>query len=228
MRVTEIPADASGDVELWAKWKEQKPAPVFTDVDYSDSSWYGDAVTYVASKGLITGYSDGTTLFGVGDVLTRSQLATILWRNACPDEAASYDPGPPWTPRASRAPADGQYYTAAANWAVKNGVISGYVREDGSKDFAANDDVSFEQLVTILPACARPDDELAAAGSDLPAFADGDLARPAGPAPPSLGLQARASSRATTSRRASTSGPARTSPASAWPWCSCAPSRWGF
>ena len=71
VRMTEIPADASGDVELWAKWKEQKPAPVFTDVDYSDTSWYGDAVSYVASKGLITGYS-GTALFGVGDVLTRA------------------------------------------------------------------------------------------------------------------------------------------------------------
>lgn len=34
-------------------------------------------------------------------------------------------------------------------------------------------------------------------------------------------------SRATTSRRASTSGPAIPSPASAWPWFSCAPSRWG-
>ena len=86
VRVTEILADASGDVELWAKWKEQKPAPVFTDVDYS--SWYGDAVSYVASRGLITGYTDGDKagLFGVGDVLTRAQLATILWRNACPDE----------------------------------------------------------------------------------------------------------------------------------------------
>ena len=175
VRVTEIPADASGDVELWAKWKEQKPAPVFTDVDYSDTSWYGDAVSYVASKGLITGYS-GTTLFGVGDVLTRAQLATILWRNACPDEYASYDPEAAVDTTGIDGSADGMYYTAAANWAVRNGVITGFDREDGSKDFAADDDVSFEQLVTILSRlCATPD-ELAAAGSDLSAFADGDLA----------------------------------------------------
>lgn len=175
VRVTEIPADASGDVELWAKWKEQKPAPVFTDVDYSDTSWYGDAVTFVAEKGLITGYS-GTALFGVGDVLTRAQLATILWRNACPDEYASYDPETAVDTTGIDGSADGMYYTAAANWAVKNGVITGFDREDGSKDFAADDDVSFEQLVTILSRlCATPD-ELAAAGSDLSAFADGDLA----------------------------------------------------
>ena len=175
VRVTEIPSDASGDVELWAKWKEQKPAPVFTDVDYSDTSWYGDAVTFVAEKGLITGYS-GTTLFGVGDVLTRAQLATILWRNACPDEYASYDPETAVDTTGIDGSADGMYYTAAANWAVKNGVITGFDREDGSKDFAADDDVSFEQLVTVLSRlCATPD-ELAAAGSDLSAFADGDLA----------------------------------------------------
>ena len=173
VRVTEIPADASGDVELWAKWKEQKPAPVFTDVDYS--SWYGDAVSYVAEKGLITGYS-GTTLFGVGDVLTRAQLATILWRNACPDEYASYDPETAVDTTGIDGSADGMYYTAAANWAVKNGVITGFDREDGSKDFAADDDVSFEQLVTILSRLCATKGELDAAGTDLSAFADGDLA----------------------------------------------------
>ena len=175
VRVTEIPADASGDVELWAKWKEQKPTPVFTDVDYSDTSWYGDAVSYVASKGLITGYS-GTALFGVGDVLTRAQLATILWRNACPDEYASYDSETAVDTTGIDGSADGMYYTAAANWAVRNGVITGFDREDGSKDFAADDDVSFEQLVTILSRLCATSEELSAAGSDLSAFADGYLA----------------------------------------------------
>lgn len=175
VRVTEIPADASGDVELWAKWKEQKPAPIFTDVDYSDTSWYGDAVTFVAEKGLITGYS-GTTLFGVGDVLTRAQLATILWRNACPDEYASYDPETAVDTTGIDGSADGMYYTAAANWAVKNGVITGFDREDGSKDFAADENVSFEQLVTILARLCATSGELSAAGSDLSAFADGYLA----------------------------------------------------
>ena len=155
--------------------KKAVPVPVFTDVDYSDSSWYGDAVSYVASKGLITGYS-GTTLFGVGGVLTRAQLATILWRNACPDEYASYDPETAVDTTGIDGSADGMYYTAAANWAVKNRVITGFDREDGSKDFAADDDVSFEQLITILSRLCATKEELSAAGSDLSAFADGDLA----------------------------------------------------
>ena len=150
----------------------------FTDVDYSDSSWYGDAVSYVASKGLITGYTDGVKAgqFGVGDTLTRAQLATILWRNACPDEYASYDPETAVDTTGISGSADGMYYTAAANWAVRNGVITGFVREDGTKDFAADDDVSFEQLITILSRLCATDAELSAAGSDLSAFADGYLA----------------------------------------------------
>lgn len=153
--------------------KKAVPVPIFTDVDYS--SWYGDAVSYVAERGLITGYS-GTTLFGVGDVLTRAQLATILWRNACPDEYASYDPETAKDTTGIDGSADGMYYTAAANWAVKNGVITGFDREDGSKDFAADDDVSFEQLITILSRLCATKEELDAAGSDLSAFADGYLA----------------------------------------------------
>lgn len=156
--------------------KKTVPVPVFTDVDYT--SWYGNAVTYVASKGLITGYTDGVKAgqFGVGDVLTRAQLATILWRNACPDEYASYDPETAVDTTGIDGSADGMYYTAAANWAVKNRVITGFDREDGSKDFAADENVSFEQLITILSRLCATKEELSAAGSDLSAFADGDLA----------------------------------------------------
>lgn len=93
----------------------------FSDVDYS--SWYAKGVSYCAAKGLITGYTDGDKagLFGVGDVLTRAQLATILWRNARPDEYASYDPETAVDTTGIDGSADGMYYTAAANWAVKNG-----------------------------------------------------------------------------------------------------------
>lgn len=151
------------------------PAPTFPDVDYSESSWYGEAVTYVAGKSLITGYTSGDKAgqFGVGDTLTRAQLATILWRNACPDEAASYDAASAKDSTGIAGSADGMYYTAAANWAVKNGVISGFVREDGTKDFAADEAVSFEQLITILSRVSAAPGEVAGAGSDLSAFVDG-------------------------------------------------------
>ena len=159
--------------EITVKVGTSGSVPVFSDVDYSD--WYGSAVTFVAARGLITGYA-GTTLFGVGDTLTRGQLATILWRNACPDEYASYDPKTAKDATGIAGSADGMYYTEAANWAVANGVITGIVRPDGTKDFAAEGNVTFEQLVTVLARLCATDGELEAAGSDLSAFADGDLA----------------------------------------------------
>ncbi len=68
------------------------PHPSSPMLDYSE--WYGDAVNFIASKGLITRSPTvhKRVLFGIGDTLTRAQFATILWRNACPYEYATYDP----------------------------------------------------------------------------------------------------------------------------------------
>ena len=148
----------------------------FPDVDYTD--WYGSSVSFVSAKGLITGYTDGEKagLFGVGDLLTRAQFAAILWRNACPDEYAAYDPKTAVDTTGIKGSASGMYYTAAANWAVANGYITGIERPDGTFDFAADTPVSFEQMITILSRIAATSDEVEASGGDLSAFADGNLA----------------------------------------------------
>lgn len=148
----------------------------FPDVDYTD--WYGSSVSFVSAKGLITGYTDGEKagFFGVGDLLTRAQFATILWRNACPDEYAAYDPKTAVDTTGIKGSADGTYYTAAANWAVANGYITGIERPDGTFDFAADTPVSFEQMITILARVGATPDEVAASGGNLSAFVDGDMA----------------------------------------------------
>ena len=148
----------------------------FPDVDYAD--WYGDAVSFVSAKGLITGYTDGEKagFFGVGDTLTRAQFATILWRNACPGEYATYDPKTAVDTTGIEGSADGTYYTAAANWAVTNSYITGIDNLDGTFDFAADKPVSFEQMITILARVGATPDEVAASRGDLSAFVDGDMA----------------------------------------------------
>lgn len=149
---------------------------VFPDVDY-DNDWFAPAVTFVSSRGLITGYADSGE-FGPLDTLTRGQLATILWRNAYPDEAASYDASEAVIETGLSGVDDHEYYTAAANWAVREGIITGFEREDGTYDFAASSPVSFEQLITILSRLGATSDEVAAAGDDLSEFLDGDNASP--------------------------------------------------
>ena len=65
------------------------------------------------------------------------------------------------------------YYTAAANWAVKKGVMTGFIRDDGSADFAADENVTFEQLVTVLARLTAKSGDIDAAGDNLSKFVDG-------------------------------------------------------
>ena len=148
----------------------------FSDVDYAND-WFAPAVTSAAERGLITGYAD-TGNFGPLDTLTRGQLATILWRDACPDEAAAYDESKAVNETGLDGISDHEYYTAAANWAVREGVVTGFERADGTFDFAADDAVSFEQMVTILSRLCAASVEVAAAGDDLSRFVDGGEASP--------------------------------------------------
>ena len=148
----------------------------FPDVDYAND-WFAPAVTSAAERGLITGYAD-TGNFGPLDTLTRGQLATILWRDACPDEAAAYDESKAVNETGLDGISDHEYYTAAANWAVREGVVTGFERADGTFDFAADDAVSFEQMVAILSRLCAASVEVAAAGDDLSRFVDGGEASP--------------------------------------------------
>lgn len=116
----------------------------FPDVDYSE--WYADGVAYAVDNGLMSGYDNG--FFGIGDTLTRGQLATILWRLACPDEAASYDAASAVNATGMADVEDGKFYTAAANWAVSDDVINGF-EEGDHREFRPDAPVTMEQLCCI-------------------------------------------------------------------------------
>lgn len=122
-------------------------ASSFSDVP---DDWYTSSVEWVNAHGLITGYADGR--FGVGDSLTRAQLAEILCRNSVPtsQRPSAY----PTNSTGMSDVEDGQWYTYAANWAVQNHVINGY---DGGTRFAPNDPVTAEQFVTIIGNYANND-----------------------------------------------------------------------
>ena len=163
----------SGDQNTWGKsyYGKISELPPFDDV--AADSWYYSGVMFVYEKGLIKGYS-GTTLFGVGDTLTRAQLATILYRNANPgvssDSRPSNTTGMPDVK-------GGEWYTAGVNWAVENGVINGYADEQGNRfAFGPDDPVTFEQLITVLANCSAKSEDLPSAQESskvLSSFNDG-------------------------------------------------------
>ena len=143
--------------------------------EYSDvvaGSWYVDGVTFCATNDLMTGYTEGPDAgkFGVGRTLTRAELASILWRVAEPEAAGTYAKD---ADNATGMPdvADRAWYTGAANWAVKAGVIHGFDVANGV-EFRPNDPVTTEQLATILANYADPAGAEAADQSVLAGFAD--------------------------------------------------------
>lgn len=141
----------------------------FYDVDYT--KWYAPGISFCSDKGLLSGYTNGngklTGQFGTGDTLTRAQLAAILWRNAEPKAAAAYNADQDNT--TGMADVENRaWYTGAANWAVKNGIINGF---DG-KEFRPNDPVTTEQFVTILANYVNPQGAEQADQSSLNSFAD--------------------------------------------------------
>lgn len=112
--------------------------------DVEEGAWYEEAVTFCNFNKLMTGYA-GTDTFGVGKSLTRAEFATVLYRIADPTGAA-VDPTTVKNTTKFSDVEDGQFYTAAANWAVANGVIQGV--DDAA--FEPNTPVSREMVCTIL------------------------------------------------------------------------------
>ncbi len=115
----------------------------FTDVT-DPNQYYYDAVYNMVALGAITGYENGS--FGVGDSMSRAQLVTIMWRYCEPEEYATYDEKNSKNESGLSDVPDGQYYTGAVNWAVKNGVVTGY--EDGR--FGPDDSITFDQMTTVV------------------------------------------------------------------------------
>ena len=130
----------------------------FPDVD--ESQWYAEGVAYCVDYGLMSGYSGGERdgYFGVGDTLTRGQLATMLWRLSCPEEAAAYDMGAAVNESDFPDVEDGKYYTAAANWAAEKGVVNGF-EEGGHREFRPYEAVTMEQFCCIVANYMHEDTE---------------------------------------------------------------------
>ena len=125
--------------------------------DASEGQWYSEPVRWAWLHGVMTGYADGSGLFGTGDELTRAQMAAVLYNAAGrPDVEAS---GLPADCDASA------WYAQAVAWALVQGIFHGY--GDGSA-FGPDDPLTREQAACVLHNAAGGP----ASGSDLSSFSD--------------------------------------------------------
>ena len=108
----------------------------FPDVDHD--MWYHDAIDWAVDAGAFHGYDNGS--FGPDDTLTREQAAAVLWNLFGEGDASA--------PGASMSDvAQGQWYSAAVNWAVANGVMNGY---DGTGTFGVGEALTREQFTGMV------------------------------------------------------------------------------
>ena len=110
---------------------------IFPDIKPGD--WYYDAVTYVNNKGYMSGYSNGK--FGTVDNIQRQDFVVILAKAAGVDLSKYVNVNSNLSDVKK-----GQYYTSAINWAVANGIVSGY--QNGK--FGIGDKITREQVATMF------------------------------------------------------------------------------
>ena len=155
----------NGQVTVTVTFAET-PLP-FTDVTEGD--WFYDAVRYAYETGLMDGVGDN--LFAPNSETTRAQLVTILYRLAG-QPAVSGD-------LIFTDVEAGTWYADAVAWAAENGIVNGTT----DTTFAPGEDITREQLVTVLYRYAESKGYDVSVSADLSGYPDAgqvqDYAQPA-------------------------------------------------
>lgn len=108
-------------VVLYNMEKQPESTGVNPFADVKADMWYTDAIVWANANSIVAGYDDST--FGLGDSITREQLAAILYRYA---QMKGYDvtEKADLTGYADSAAISG-YAVEAMQWANANGIVNG-------------------------------------------------------------------------------------------------------
>ena len=160
----------NGQVTVTATFVQvEEPAPTEPFVDVAEGDWFYDAVVYAYQNELMDGV--GGNRFAPNSETTRAQLVTILYRLEG-EPAVSGDL--PFTDVEA-----GIWYTDAILWAAQNNIVNGV----SDTEFAPGDDLTRQQLVTILYRYAEAKGYDVSASADLSGYPDAgqvqDYAQPA-------------------------------------------------
>ncbi len=151
----------NGQVTVTATFVQvEEPAPTEPFVDVAEGDWFYDAVVYAYQNELMDGV--GGNRFAPNSETTRAQLVTILYRLEG-QPAVSGDL--PFTDVET-----GIWYTDAILWAAQNNIVNGV----SDTEFAPGDDLTRQQLVTILYRYAESKGYDVSASADLSGYPDAD------------------------------------------------------
>ena len=130
----------------------------YTDV--KEDGWYYKPVMMASSKGWFEGTSEAT--FSPNAPMTRGMIATVLWRIEGKQIGGM---------QSFSDVAKGKYYTDSVAWSAQRGIVKGY----GNDLFGPNDNITREQLATMLYNFAVYKGYDIKASGDLSKFTDGKL-----------------------------------------------------
>ena len=150
----------NGQVTVTATFVETEAPVAEPFVDVAEGDWFYDAVVYAYQNELMDGV--GGNRFAPNSETTRAQLVTILYRLEG-QPAVSGDL--PFTDVES-----GTWYTDAILWAAQNNIVNGV----SDTEFAPGDDLTRQQLVTILYRYAEAKGYDVSASADLSGYPDAD------------------------------------------------------
>lgn len=150
-------------VEVEAKQPDPVPAEGTPFLDVKETDWFYHDVAEVYAKGWMVGTSKDS--FSPREQISRGMIVTILHRIAGePAAENTYFADVPLN----------RYYTAAAAWAVEQGIVTGY----GDGHFGPSDPMTREQIIMILYNYANLSGVNTDAQSDLSQFNDLDQLSP--------------------------------------------------
>ena len=150
----------NGQVTVKATFVETEEPVAEPFVDVAEGDWFYDAVVYAYQNELMDGV--GGNRFAPNSETTRAQLVTILYRLEG-QPAVSGDL--PFTDVET-----GIWYTDAILWAAQNNIVNGV----NDTEFAPGDEITRQQLVTILYRYAEAKGYDVSASADLSGYPDAD------------------------------------------------------
>ena len=148
----------SGKVSVAATFVQASDVTGLPFIDVKESDWFYEAVQFAFESGMMNG--TGGSSFQPNAMLSRSMIATILWR---------LEGSPDGNPVRFTDVSDGQWYTEGVNWAAANDLVNGY----GNSTFGPKDDITREQMAAILYRYAQFKGYDCTVQGDLSRFADG-------------------------------------------------------
>ena len=150
----------NGQVTVTATFVETEEPVAEPFIDVAEGDWFYDAVVYAYQNELMNGV--GGNRFAPNSETTRAQLVTILYRL---EGEPTVSGDLPFTDVES-----GTWYTDAILWAAQNNIVNGV----SDTEFAPGDEITRQQLVTILYRYAEAKGYDVSASADLSGYPDAD------------------------------------------------------